>query len=167
MEMKPQDDAQPPLPTAAQLVERYGRAVWAVCLGMVHHYQDAEDLVQDVMVKAVSRLHQLRESRHAGPWLLSIARTACLNHLKRRKSAAPLSEGLSAPEGSSAYEYEHVHKAIERLPSEYAEIIRLFYLTGKKSTELAELLGLSSAAVRQRLVRGRAMLHDLLKEERP
>jgi RNA polymerase sigma factor (sigma-70 family) len=164
-EQKDHDGHKPAaLPTAAELVQRHGRAVWAVCLATVRHYQDAEDLVQDVMLKAMKKLHHLRQPEQAGPWLLRIARTASLNHLRRRRDSS-LREDPPAPAAEDGY--EHVHAAIRRLPDPYAEVINLFYLSGCSSAELAQLLGISDALVRQRLVRGRALLHEMLREERP
>ncbi|MHC4444505.1 MAG: RNA polymerase sigma factor [Planctomycetota bacterium] len=55
--------------------------------------------------------------------------------------------------------------AISKLPEDYRETISLYYLDGRKCSGVAESLGISEVAVRQRLVRARLMLHDLLVED--
>jgi RNA polymerase sigma-70 factor (ECF subfamily) len=153
-------------PTIAELVDRYGRAVLAVCLAKVGGRDDAEDLMQDVFVKAMTNIHGLRDFRSAGPWILKIARTTCIDYLRRRRPTEQLSDDAPAAVSASSASSEHLRSAIRRLPPYYAEAISLYYLDGRSSLHVAELLGITPEAVRQRLVRARALLHDMLREER-
>lgn len=124
--------------------------------------------MQDVFVKAIKQLHRLKDPTRVGPWLLAIARTTCIDHLRRRRPAEPLPEQIPAPDCDSTdhLEYlEHLHSTIRRLPPDHAEMISLYYMDGHRSSHVAELLGITPAAVRQRLVRARVMLHELLREE--
>ena len=162
----PPDKVTPPTP--AELVRQYSRAVLSVCLARMNNRHDAEDVMQDVFVKAIEKLHQLQNPARVGPWILQIARTTCIDHLRRRKPTEQLPEHISAPEVESTGHLDHLghlHSTIRRLPSDHAEVLSLYYMDGHRSAHVAELLGITSAAVRQRLVRARAMLHEMLQEE--
>ena len=62
---------------------------------------------------------------------------------------------------------ERLRVALSQLPDEYREPISLFYLDGSSSAAVAEALGISENAARQRLCRGRLMLHELMWENEP
>jgi RNA polymerase sigma-70 factor (ECF subfamily) len=66
-----------------------------------------------------------------------------------------------------AWQFEGLHAALARLPDVYREAIVLYYLDGRDCAGTATALGISEVSVRQRLARGRLMLHDLLKEANP
>ena len=90
----------------------------------------------------------------------------CVDFHRRRKPTEPLFSEPSNPSVHVTVPCERLHAAIQRLPQNYREIIVLYYLDGRKCSSVADSLGIAEAAVRQRLVRARAMLHDLLQEER-
>jgi RNA polymerase sigma-70 factor (ECF subfamily) len=73
----------------------------------------------------------------------------------------------STPSPSGNADWQRLHEAIQKLPQNYREAIVLYYLDGRNCSGVATSLGTTEPAVRQRLVRARAMLHDLLQEERP
>ncbi|MBN1553505.1 MAG: sigma-70 family RNA polymerase sigma factor [Phycisphaerae bacterium] len=152
----------------AELVRSYSRAVLSVCLARMNNRHDAEDVMQDVFVKAIKQLHRLKNPARVGPWILQIARNTCIDHLRRRKPTEPLPEHIPVPEDTSPDHLDfldHLHSTIRRLPPDHAEALSLYYMDGHNSSHVAALLGITPAAVRQRLVRARALLHELLREE--
>lgn len=151
--------------TPEVLVRRYSSAVLAVCLANTRNRHDAEDLMQDVFVKAFSKLHTLRNLDRVRAWLLQIARRTCIDHRRRRVVTAALPDDTPAPSPSASAAVERLHEALARLPEGYREAIALYYLDGRNCAGVADSLGISESAVRQRLVRARLMLHDLLVED--
>ena len=149
----------------AALFRLHAQAVFAVCLANTRNYHDAEDVAQAVFVKAIAKISSLREAARARAWLLQVARRECIDFHRRRKRAEPLlEEPLTRPPSGSVLG-EHLHEAISKLPQNYREAIALYYLDGRNCSSVAVSLGTTATAVRQRLVRARAMLHDLLQEE--
>jgi RNA polymerase sigma-70 factor, ECF subfamily len=142
-------------------------AVFAVCLANTQNYHDAEDALQAVFMKAVAKTSTLREPSRARAWLLQVARRTCIDFHRRRKPAEPLLEEPSARLPVTNIACERLHEAIQKLPQNYREAIVLYYLDGRNCSGVAASLGIAESAVRQRLVRARAMLHDLLQEEQP
>jgi RNA polymerase sigma-70 factor, ECF subfamily len=145
----------------------HAQAVFAVCLANTQNYHDAEDVTQAVFLKAVAKTTSLREPASARAWLLQVARRECVDFHRRRKPVEPLLDEPLAPATGGNALAERLHEAIQKLPRNYREAIVLYYLDGRNCSGVAASLGTTEPAVRQRLVRARAMLHDLLEEDRP
>jgi RNA polymerase sigma-70 factor (ECF subfamily) len=159
------DDAVAAMPAA--LFRCHAQAVFAVCLANTWNYHDAEDVMQAVFLKAVREISTLREGGRARAWLLQVARRECIDFHRRRKRAVPLLDEPLTPPSSGNVPNERLYEAIQKLPQSYREAITLYYLDGRNCSGVAASLGTTEQAVRQRLVRARGMLHDLLQEERP
>ena len=152
--------------TLNALFRAHAQAVFAICLANVRNHHDAEDIMQSVFLKAIAKLSDLRNPSRARAWLLQIARRMCVDFHRSRKPTESL---LNDPLSTSAREAaacRRLHAAIQKLPQNYRETIVLYYLDGRNCSSVAGSLGIAEPAVRQRLVRARAMLHELLQEER-
>lgn len=147
-----------------ELVKGNAPAVLAVCLAYTRNLHDAEDLVQETLLKATTSIQNLRDPGAVRSWLLQIARRLSINHYNRKKSAEVLPEDVAAPSLVVDPDIERLQIALLKIPPDYRETISLFYLDGRSCAGVAEALGISEAAVRVRLTRGRYMLHELLKE---
>ena len=116
-------------------------------------------------MKAFNRLGTLKDPDKARPWLLKIARRACVDHHRRRVPTAALPTQQPAPGPDKDPRVDPLHAALSRLPDDYRETISLYYLDGRDCANVAGVLGISEGAVRKRLSRARLMLHDLLAED--
>ena len=152
--------------TPEELFRLHARAVFAVCLANTHNHHDAEDVMQGVFLKATAKLSSLRELARARAWLLQVARRQCIDFHRKRKPAEPLLDDPMDTPPDDGGASRRLHAAIQRLPESYREAIVLYYMDGRKSSSVAASLGITEAAVRQRIVRARAMLHDLLEGDR-
>jgi RNA polymerase sigma factor (sigma-70 family) len=148
------------------LFRRHAQAVFAVCLANTRNHHDAEDLTQAVFLKAIAKISSLRDPARQKAWLLQVARRECVDFYRRRKPMEPLLSEPSAPAVQENPLPQRLHAAIQNLPQNYREAIVLYYLDGRSCSGVAVTLGASEQAVRQRLVRARAMLHDLLQEDK-
>ncbi len=155
-----------PAPSLESVVQSNTSAVFAVCFAYTRNMHDAEDLMQETLLKASRSIGDLREPRAVRQWLLQIARRLSINHYHRRKSAEALPDEVPAPAREQDPDIERLQAALAKLPLEYRETISLFYLDERSCAGVAEALGISEGAVRVRLSRGRCMLHELLKEDR-
>lgn len=154
-----------------QLVERYQRAVTAVSLSACGNRALCDDVAQDTFVTAWHRLGSLRDPARLGPWLCGIARNLGRKARRRRARELPLAAGEPDPgqaeliadgdpyaEVSAAEAEASVRRALARVPERYREVLVLYYQEGHSARQVASALGLSEAAVMQRLSRGRAQL---------
>jgi len=147
------------------LYERYARTVHGVLLA--HAYRDdVDDLVQDVFVSAMTRLHSLRDPEAFGAWVGAIARNSARMHHRSRRSTQPLSEALHARGGSpdAGVQAAEVMAALRRLPERFREPLVLRLVEGMSGEEIARQTGLSHGTVRVYLHHGMAQLRELLGE---
>lgn len=159
----------------AQLMQRYTGAVFGLAYRMLGNAQDAEDAVQEIFLRAYSRLDSFDRTRKFSTWLLSIASNYCIDRLRRRRYnwltlddvAFSLASDQPGPE-RSALENERrvaVHDALQRLPENYRLVAVLRYLNDLSYDEIAQVTGLPESTIKTRLYRARAMLAESLGAE--
>ena len=151
--------------TPELLVRKYASAVLGICLAHARNLHDGEDMMQDVFLKACSKLHTLRDPNRARSWLLQIARRTCIDRLRGRRTVKPLEGDVPARAPYDDERVKRLHAAISRLPEGYREPITLYYLNGRSCAGVAKNLGISESAVRSRLARARLRLHEILQED--
>jgi RNA polymerase sigma-70 factor, ECF subfamily len=149
------------------LYERYRRTVHCVLLSHVS-YNDAEDLMQAVFVKALQRLHGLREAEAFGGWLMAIARNVAFDHHRRKKNLVDIDEVRdvkAAEQDTPGSESEAALAAIRRLPEAYRETMMLRLVEGMTGPEIAARTNLTADSVRVNLCRGMKLLRAELERK--
>ena len=152
--------------TPETLVRNHAPAVLGLCLAHTQNMHDSEDIMQDVFLKAFTKLDTLRDPSRARAWLLRIARRRCIDHYRKRSSIEKRSGRAPSPSKNSDERILRLHRAISKLPDSYREPISLYYLNGRKCASVAKSLGISETAVRTRLARARLWLHEILLEDK-
>ncbi len=141
------------------LYEQYSRMVHAILLAHVS-YTDAEDLVQDVFLRALEQLHSLRDPAAFGGWLASIARRSAVDfHRKIRPSQDTHDRAGGARPDERAFE---VLAALQELPKAYRETLIMRLVEGMNGPEIAARTGLTPESVRVNLCRGMKRLRQAL-----
>src|SRR5579884_1749422 len=133
----------------------------------------AEDLAQQTLLEAWRRQDQLRDPAAREPWLLAIARNACLMWGRRRgREMAPWADGDTADllsDPASDAEWGEVadllDRAMRHLPAETRRVLTERYLEDRSQAMIAAGMGVSEGAVEARLTRGRDALRRLLRTE--
>ncbi|MDH7513207.1 MAG: sigma-70 family RNA polymerase sigma factor [Clostridiales bacterium] len=160
-----------------QLVERYKTKVFSLAYGLTRDRATADDLAQEILIKAYYVLPKFKFRSEFGTWLFRVA----VNHIKdylrktqRRRQDVPLQnvpEKEVATEGRS-YEEEQeeaerrtlVWGALRRLPQKFLVILTLRDIQGLSYEEIARVLSISLGTVDSRLFRARKMLRERLTE---
>ncbi|HYO96365.1 MAG TPA: sigma-70 family RNA polymerase sigma factor [Polyangiaceae bacterium] len=144
------------------LYQRYARMVIAMSQRMLVDRDDADDLVQDVFVYAIDRLHTLDNPQAFGSWIGSIVVRTAFKRLRKRRLLARLGLYRAAPVDLDlivapntppdvAAELRAVYAMLERLPVEERMALVLRRVEGMEIAEIAASMGLSVATVKRRL----------------
>jgi RNA polymerase sigma-70 factor (ECF subfamily) len=128
----------------------------------------AEDILQDVFLKAASRMDQLKDPAKFQGWLFLIARNAIIDHYRTRKQTVEVPETLTANDDAEPAEAELLRSSFRRmihsLPGPYREAILLTEFEGLSQIDLAQRLGISVSGAKSRVQRGRHQLKQMLLE---
>jgi RNA polymerase sigma-70 factor (ECF subfamily) len=150
------------------------RAVRSYVGRRVNHPEDRDDLVQEILLRIHSGLPDLKARAAPGPWIYGIARNAVVDYWRKRGRGVPVSIDMIETEldGSATEADEsdllqqriaaYLADTITRLRSPFRETLTLTELQGLRYADAARRLGVSLAAVKSRVLRGREMLRDAL-----
>jgi RNA polymerase sigma-70 factor (ECF subfamily) len=139
--------------------------------------QDAEDVVQEVFVRAYADREKRARITMPGPYLYKMTANACVSHLRTRsRSAVPLETSLAEtiptniPDPSQAAvaleELRRAEDLIRHLPEKQAEAVRLRVFDELQLHEIAEIVGCSKNTVAARLRYGFRKLREIVTRKR-
>jgi RNA polymerase sigma-70 factor (ECF subfamily) len=159
----------------AVLVKRYERLVFSLALRMMKNREDAEEVAQDVFVKAYQALGGFKGDAKFSSWLYRITYNRSLDMLARKKRQ-PAFENTEAIADINLNEVENVldhmerkaqqemvQEAINQLEAEESFIVTVYYYKEHSVTEIAEITGLTESNVKIKLYRSRKKLFTLLQ----
>ena len=140
--------------------------LYRVCASQFREGCDREDAVQEAICTAFAHRDSLREAEKFKPWILRILANKCYDVCRKRRSTVDLDAAGEFP----APETDHVQRltlwqAVLSLHDDLRAPVALFYYDGLSIREISRVLGISEAAVKTRLSRGRARLRQLLDEK--
>lgn len=164
-----------------ELVKRYERRVYRTARHIVQNDEDAEDVLQEAVLKAFEHLDSFQEQSKFYTWLVRIAVNESLMKLRKRKSdrSVSLDESIETDEEPIVREIavwddnpeqrysqsemrEILDEAIDSLKPIFRTVFILRDVEELSTEETAEALGLSIAAVKSRLLRARLQLREKL-----
>ena len=175
------DTLERELPAAAGGCQQsYGRivracqnTVTAIALAITRDVQASEDIAQEAFIKAWQQLNQLHNHASFLPWLRQITRNLARDWLRANRGrpltgeAAEIAISMAADPSPGAPEHLQrveeelaAEEIISALPEDSRETLLLYYREGQRSQQVADLLGLSDAAVRKRLSRARRLVRE-------
>ena len=133
---------------------------------------DADDLVQETLVKAIARAEQFRAGTDLRAWLFGILHNTFVSGTRsvarRQRMASDIDRDDGArtePAQETQLELRRVLRALDLLPDDQRRVILLVSVDGLTTDEAAEILGLPVGTVRSRLWRGREALRRLSRDE--
>jgi RNA polymerase sigma factor (sigma-70 family) len=157
----------------SQIVSRYQSLICSIAYSATGNLAASEDLAQETFVTAWKQLAGLREPEKLRAWLCGIARNLINNSLRKSGrepshraesleeiSESPALEPQPAEQTISNEEQAILWRSLERIPEIYREPLVLFYREHQSIEAVAEKLELTEDNVKQRLSRGRKLLHE-------
>ncbi|MHC5061625.1 MAG: RNA polymerase sigma factor [Planctomycetota bacterium] len=153
-----------------KLYDRYAPLVRAICFDTTRNLANAQDLAQEVFIRAYKNLGQLRDPERFGKWIISIARLSCRQwYRKTARERVRFTEfGQNQSKNVNPSEddrIEQLRKAITTLPQKERLALHVFYLQGNSADTTRAILGLSRSGFYRLLERIRKKLGHLLTRE--
>ena len=166
-----------------ELVDAHKGKVYAMVRRLAGNEQDAEDIMQDTLLKAIDKIEQFRGDASFGTWLYSIALNQAraqfskINQadLKPIEDYLPMKSTAGSHEDVGLFDWQDPHKALEsqqlrgilnevvaELPYKYREAFLLRYVEELPIKEVARLTKQSEASAKSRVLRARLALRDKL-----
>lgn len=153
------------------IVSRYEQKLLRYARRFLFNKEDAEDLVQDVFIKAYTNLQSFDTARRFSPWLYRVAHNEFINSLKSRKGKEhfslfdfdvllphPVAEETADQESYRREIKRWLDSSLEKLDDKYREPLTLYYFEEMDYQEIADILQIPTSTVGVRLQRGRALL---------
>lgn len=161
------------------LISPYERRIYALCLRMLSHHEDAQDAAQDAMIRLYNGLSSYRKEAALSSFIYRVTTNVCLDQLRKRKVRAGESLDALAQEGFSPTDdaptpeaallqgerSAALSRAIDRLPEEMRAALVLREIHQRSYEEIAQALSIGVGTVKSRLYRAREKLLVLLKED--
>ena len=148
---------------AERILDEYGNSILRLAYSYLHNMSDAEEVLQDTLLRFLKTAPAFENSTHEKAWLLRVAGNLSKNRLdyNRVRAADELGDALAAEERE---DLSFVWEAVKSLPVPFREVIHLFYYEGYSTAQIARILGRRESTVRSDLRRGRLKLRDILGE---
>jgi RNA polymerase sigma factor (sigma-70 family) len=161
----------------AILVDRYRNFVFTLVLRYINVREDAEEVAQDVFIKAYRALASFQGNSKFSTWLYTIVTTTCITFLRKKKleiqsldnehvfeRADNIDSGMSANQIEQKSKVNMVQEAIKMLSPDDAQIITLFYKGEQTLDEIAQILNKEPNAVKVQLHRARGRLKEKMQK---
>ena len=149
----------------------YGDRMLRLAIAILGERSQADDAVQDVMIRIWRALPQFRGDASISTWIYAITRNRCLTILKHRRHDVSLDEPGSremveqtSPTSPPAAD---VWSLLQALPLQYRQVLTLFYAEERSYEEIARTLDIPIGTVKTQIHRGRKMLVSMYAEGRP
>lgn len=161
----------------ALLLEKYQNYVFTLVLRFTENREDAEEIAQDVFVKAYRSLADFRGESKFSTWLFTITRTTCLSFLRKKKldtqSLDNERTGLQVENRESGFNanlveqksrHAMLNQAIAMLSPDDAQVLNLFYKGDQTLEEIGKIMRLDPNTVKVKLHRARQRLKDKIEK---
>ena len=149
---------------AKRIVDEYASDLFKLCLVMLTNTHDAEDAVQDTLLRYLQRAPDFDTPELERSWLFTVAANRCRDKLREAKRHPHIGMDELAELGVSS-EYSGVLDALMALPEKFRLVLTLHYVEGYSTTEIAHIVGRTPSAVKMRLKKGRELLEEALGKE--
>ena len=153
----------------ADLYDRYARLIRSICFDSLRDLTHAEDLTQEIFLRAYERIGQVKRPDRLGAWLTAITRRACLDwHRQRARDkhryfAHPPDVEASTSTDEHPNDVDALRLAICELPEKERLAMHMYYLCEQPAEVAREILGMSASGFYKLVDRARHRLAGLMK----
>ena len=145
------------------IIERYGDLLYRLCILMLKNEYDAEDLVQETVIKYYRKAPAFTDAEHEKAWLLRVATNGCRDLLRFRVRHPQVDDAVFDQVSADAQD-TGILEALASLPEKYRLVLTLYYIEDCPIADIAKIIGRTPSAVKMRLQKGRKLLEKIYRE---
>ncbi|MBN2210343.1 MAG: RNA polymerase sigma factor [Sedimentisphaerales bacterium] len=152
-----------------ELYDRYARVVRSICFHETGNLGEAQDLTQDVFMRAYGKLKKLRQQERFGPWLVSIARNVCREYRRGRARDRHVLVGLETPEilpdkdQDPQGRIEQMALAMKHLSEQERMALSTYYLQDQDAQKAVALMEVSRSTFYRLLASAKEKIETYIK----
>ncbi|TAG73054.1 MAG: RNA polymerase sigma factor [Runella slithyformis] len=158
-----------------ELYKHYAKSMLNVCVRVLNHQGEAEDVLQEAFLDAFTQLHTFRGQSTFGAWLKQIVVNKAINQLRQRRLQLVSVDDFYTPdnqyevadaepfdEEEITLDVARVRQALFQLPEGYRVVLSLYLFEGYDHEEIGEILKISESTSRTQYMRGKKKLIEIL-----
>lgn len=153
-----------PTDSVQTIVHIYGNTLFRICYVMLGSEADAEDAVQETIIKYMQKAPAFTNSEHEKAWLITTAKNQCRDMLRFRLRHPQINleylQGLSSDTSDSG-----ILEALMSLPEKFRLVLTLYYIEEYRIEDIARIIQKTPSAVKMRLQKGRKLLEEKYRKE--
>lgn len=150
--------------SARRIFDEYGEMIYKICIVMLKNTYDAEDAVQDILIKYMVKKPAFDTTEYEKAWLIRVTMNLCKDRLRFKMKHPQINIESLNTTYSDQSEERKVLEVLLNLPLKYKEVLLLYYFEEYKCNEISGILKITEAAVKKRLERGRNLLKKELEQ---
>lgn len=147
-----------------QMVEKYGDMLFRISLVMLGNQNDAEDAVQETILKYIQKAPWFDNEEHEKAWLIKVVTNHCKD-IKRFWIRHPKIVLEELQMYVSDFNDHEMIDLIMTIPEKFKIVMLLYYVEEYSTEEIAKIIGKSTSAVKMRLQKGRKLLEEKYRKE--
>lgn len=147
-----------------RVMQTYGNMLFRIALITLGNASDAEDAVQDTLIKYMRKAPKFQEREHEKAWLLKVTANTCkdLLRFRNRHQTVDIEE---IQEFSRETSDTGILEALMSLPEKFRLVLTLYYVEEYPIEVIAKVIGRTTSAVKMRLQKGRKLLEEIYRKE--
>lgn len=146
------------------IIRKYGDMLYRLSLIMLKNQSDAEDAVQETIIKYYQKAPVFADSGHEKAWLIKVATNKCRDMLRFSGRYIQTEEDFLEKIADETTDYGII-EALTALPEKYRLVMTLYYIEEYKIEDIAKIIGRTPSAVKMRLQKGRRLLKEIYEKE--
>lgn len=147
-----------------RVMQTYGNMLFRIALITLGNASDAEDAVQDTLIKYMQKAPKFGEREHEKAWLLKVVSNTCKDALRFRSRHQTV-DIEEIKEFSKEASDTGILEALMNLPEKFRVVLTLYYVEEYSIETIAKVIGRTTSAVKMRLQKGRKLLEEIYRKE--
>lgn len=147
-----------------QIMYTHGNMLFRLSLAMLGNTGDAEDVVQETLIKYIEKEPEFESEEHKKSWLITVASNKCKDLIRshKRHPMVDLEEWNNMVKDSLD---SGILEALMTLPEKFRLVLILYYVEEYRIEDIAKIIGKTKSAVKMRLQKGRKLLEETYRKE--